>query len=535
MNNIENKVTINNMDFSPIPGVKYAHNYVAIVKDIKAKKLDEMSIFRSLILNDLFFIIYFVMRIEIMNRPFIIQTCQEVESGPKDFTLDVWAREHGKTSIITIAETIQNELKYPEKSTMLLSYVKAISKKFLFEIRNYFENSEFLKACFPDVLYQDPCIESRLWNLDDGLILKRKTGRKEPNIYAAGLIEGMPTSLHCEFLVFDDIVTEDMAKSLDIMNEVKNKFDSAQNLGADGGSHRVLGTYYAHNDPLTYIRDKVDANGKPLYLLRLKPATNDGTESGLPVFLSQKRLNDLKFTKTFYCQQLLDPTPRGVRKFDSKFLQEIEHKDIPTNVYRFMAIDPAGDIGNDPLAEDSWGIMVIGIKPEDENISMSNIYIMDATICPFRRVEALEEICRMYIRNPEILQVGVEKIGLSTMEIHVAETLLKYGRRISLENKTLFLLRPKGRNKAVRIEDAISKPLYGSKLFISKNIDNVYRQRIKNELDMFPRWKDDALDVLSYFYDMIIENKYWLKPKQKINYNLFKKTTYPRNESWMVS
>ncbi|PIW33319.1 MAG: hypothetical protein COW28_04135, partial [bacterium (Candidatus Ratteibacteria) CG15_BIG_FIL_POST_REV_8_21_14_020_41_12] len=62
---------------------------------------------------------------------------------------------------------------------------------------------------FPDVVWRNPKRDAPLWSLDEGLVFKRKTNRKEPTISAWGLTEGMPTGLHFERRVYDDIVTED--------------------------------------------------------------------------------------------------------------------------------------------------------------------------------------------------------------------------------------------------------------------------------------------------------------------------------------
>jgi hypothetical protein len=230
----------------------------------------------KLILNDLF-IVYFVLKIPIANCPFVVSVCREVEGGPKDYTLDIWAREHFKSTIITIAETIQFTLKNPDASTGIFSYVRPVAKKFLFSIKEAFQNEEIFHICFPDVVFFDCEKEAPLWSLDEGLILRRGSTRKEPNISAWGLTEGMPTGFHLDRRVYDDISTEDMADSVDMMEKVKQKFDSSQNLGMEGGHHRVIGTYYHHADPLTYVRGIKTPEGEPRYHYRFKPGSDDRT------------------------------------------------------------------------------------------------------------------------------------------------------------------------------------------------------------------------------------------------------------------
>lgn len=504
-------IVINGVPFDKLPNVPYKRDYMAIAKDIIEKKLDERTAYRTMVLDDLFFVLYFIVKPfspgnELtVNHPWVVNMVREVEAGPKDYTLDVYAREHFKSSVINISETIQYILKNPEHSIGIFSYARPVAKKFLMSIKGIFQSSELLRICFPDIVFRDCEKDSPLWALDDGLVLRRKSNRKEPSISAWGLVEGMPTGLHFDHRIYDDIVTEDIADSIDTMEKVKEKFDSSQNLGTAEGTHRVIGTFYHHEDPLVYIKDKKDVEtGQKKYLLRLKPATDNGLATGKPVLLSQKRLNDLKITRTFNQQQLCDPTPQGSRKLDSSMLIETPPEFIPQNLYKFMVIDPAGDSKDNK--GDSWAIMVIGVNPKPDEIGASDIYITDALIAPMPTTEAIEEAARMYLRGGMILRVGIEKVGQSTMEIHLTDILARKGRKISEHNKTLILLRPAGRNKVDRIEAALSWPLSNGKIHISTEVSRQYIKRIRDEMDKFPYWRDDALDALAYFYLDVIRD-----------------------------
>jgi len=487
--------------FEPRSDCNYKTEYLRIFDDIRKKNISEVQAFRALILDDLWFIVYFVLGIPVSNHPFWVNACREVEDGPSDFTLDVWAREHGKTSILTIAETIQSVLNNPDSAIGIFSYIRPVAKKFLFELKQSFENCSVLSKAFPDVVWRNPKRDAPLWSLDEGLVFKRKTNRKEPTISAWGLTEGMPTGLHFERRVYDDIVTEDISDSIDTMEKVKDKFDSSQNLGTDGGTHRVLGTYYHHNDPLIYIRDKKNLDGKPLYTLRHKPATDTGTANGNPVYLSAERFESLKYTRSFSCQQLLDPTPAAARRLSSSLLKTVKKSTVPDTVQKFMTVDPAGD--DKDGKGDSWAFMVVGIDPKQDEIGASDVYIMDLCITPMSMNEAIDSISRMYLRNGIIIQLGVEKVALSTIEIHIASALAAQGRVLSTDYQNLVILRPAGRKKTNRIESALTWPLYNGKIHINEEIPKVYRERLGNEMDKFPYWHDDGLDALSYFYDMI--------------------------------
>ena len=502
-----NEITINGVEFLKLPGVEYKHNYGHIVADIASKRVDELSAYRALILNDLWFVLNFVMKIPNSNHRFVVRACREVEGGPKDYTLDVWAREHFKSTIITIGETVQWVLANPDSATGIFSYARPEAKKFLGSLKSLFQNEPMLKACFPDVVWNNCERDAPQWSLDDGLILKRSTNRPEATIGAFGLIEGMPTGRHFERRVYDDIVTEDMADSVDVMEKVKQKFDSSQNVGKEGGHHRVIGTFYHYSDPLVYIRDQKTPEGKRAYAFRLKPATHDGTATGKPVLLSQDRLNKLQLTRqSFNCQQLLDPSPVADMRLNPEFMTRVEKKDIPGGLYRVMLVDQAGDMStNKGGAGDSWAVGVIGVERRTDEIGQSNIYIEDLWITPSSESEAIEQIVRMYLAGGMIQRLGVEKVGQTTTHLHIASALKARARHVTFDEDASVgvLLRPAGRTKRKLIESALSWPLNNGKIHYSSEVKNAYLERLKLEMSNFPFWHDDGVNMLAYLYDVI--------------------------------
>lgn len=499
-------ININGVDFEPAPGVPYRHDYVKVVSDITAGRYPQRDIFRKLILEDLWFVLNFVMKIPNSNHPFVVSSCNEVQEGPLDYTLDIWAREHFKSTTITIGETLQWILGHPDTATGIISYVRPEAKKFLMALKQLFQNEPILHACFPDVVYANCERDSIQWSLDEGLILRRGSNRPEATVSAFGLIEGMPVGRHFERLIYDDIVTEDMADSVDIMEKVKTKFDSSQNLGKEGGHHRVIGTYYHHNDPLIYIRNKKDMEGKPVYKLRFKPATDDGTASGRPVMLSQGRLDKLKLTRTFNCQQLLDPSPLADQKLNPDFLKRVERKDVPKRVFRVMLVDQAGDDPSNKTRDtDSWAVGVVAVERVTDDIGQSNVYLEDLWITPAGESEAIEQITRMYLSAGVVQKLGVEKVGLAATHVHIAAALKQRGRFVRFDEKTDVgvLLRPAGRNKRKMIEAALAWPLNNGKLHYLSSIPEAYIDRLKLEMRNFPVWHDDGINMLAYLYDVL--------------------------------
>jgi len=499
-------IVINGQKFEPRSDCSYKWDYGIVASKIASGEWPERDAVRALILDDLFFIVHFVLKIPIANHPFVVKSCRDVELGPKDYTLDVWAREHFKSTIITIAETMQFTLREPDEASGIFSYVRPVAKKFLFSIKTAFQNEKILSACFPDVVWENCEKQAPLWSLDEGLILRRQSNRKEPNISAWGLVEGMPTGFHFKRRVYDDISTEDMAESPDMMEKVKTKFDSSQNLGTDEGHHRVIGTYYHHADPLTYIKGLTTPQGEPKYHYRFRPGSHDGTAAGCPVFVSQRRWDDLKLTRTFNCQQLLDPSPIADQKLNPDLFQKIERRLIPKEVYRFMLVDQAGDLESAKrrTGMDSWAFGIVAVEPFTDDIGQSRVFLEDVVISPMSESEAIDSMVRMYLKAGMIMKLGIEKVGISTTHIHVANALRAYGRFVSWEpGGNGVLLRPAGRNKKKMIESALAWPLNNGKMFYSDACPSNYIDRILMEMRNFPVWHDDGINMFAYLYDIL--------------------------------
>lgn len=499
-------LSLDGVGWNPVPGVPYLHDYEAIFKGFEDGSVPQVPALRALIKEDLWFLVYFVLKIPIANNAWWVKCCNDVQLGPSTDTLDLWARFHGKSTIITVGDTIQRILKNPEERICLFSWKLSVAKAFFNQIKRVFEENIILRTCFNDVLWGDPSREATKWSEDEGIYVRRRSTAKEPTLMAAGLIEGSPTGYHFSGRLYDDIMTEQLSRNPDMIEQVKNAFDMSQNLktGTSEDWQRIIGTPYAHNDVLMYIRDQKDDNGVPLYTTRLKPATVDGTPNGASVYLPEAELAKLRANKRFfYSQQLLDPTPLGDQRLDYTKLIEVSPSQIPQRLFKFMAVDPAGMRLSDKRQGDSWSMVVAGVEPYRDDVGNSRVFILDIIVEPMTEAQALKNVVDMFVRNGMIRQIGIEKVGISSAEVHIAKALFARGRALTVENGGLCILRPAGRAKEQRIEAALSWPLLNQKLFISTAIQSAYRERVKLEMQKFPFWHDDALDSISYIYDMI--------------------------------
>ncbi len=490
------------LDFKFREDCNYKYNYKQIFSDIASGKLDEVATFRELIKNDLFFIVYFVMEIPPANHPFVVDSSRLIEDGPNSNTLDIWAREHFKSTIITIGETIKEIVNDPEKTHAIFSFRKSAAEQFLDAIRQTLKKPIMIK-CFPEILYDNPDTQAHRWSLQNGIVVKRRSvSRKEATVAAFGLVEGMPTGGHYDRRIYDDIETADLAKNPDQLEKCFSQFEMSDFLGTNGGTKRVVGTFYHHAGPLVRVMEKERISGGLMFNSRIIPGSDDGTPTGKPIFVNDDRWEELQVGQHFNQQILCDPKPSVDRSLEAEYLTAIEPEFIPPDIMKFMLIDPAGDQATQK-GTDSWAMGVFGVQPAMDDLGISNIYILDLEIKPRTHTEAIEAAVRMYMRNGMIMKLGIEKVGQSTAEIHIANALASNHRHVSLESGTLELLKPAGRNKIDRIVEAFQWPLMNNKWHYSTNVAKHNIQRLKEEMDKFPVWHDDGLDICAYLYDVI--------------------------------
>jgi hypothetical protein len=185
-------------------------------------------------------------RVDAHNQ-WVFDRCLEVMESP-DGHLDLWAREHYKSTIITFALSVQDILRNPETTIGIFSHTRPIAKAFLRQIKQEFERNERLKRWFPDVLWADPSKESPKWSEDEGITVKRKGNPKEATIEAWGLVDGQPTSKHFDVLNYDDIVVESSVGTPEMIRKTTDALSNSYNLGKRGGRRRFVGTRYHYND-----------------------------------------------------------------------------------------------------------------------------------------------------------------------------------------------------------------------------------------------------------------------------------------------
>ncbi|MFA5921178.1 MAG: hypothetical protein WC856_07785 [Methylococcaceae bacterium] len=302
------------------------HDYPELLAQINSscKEEEKASAMRELCCNDLFFLLVYACGRFDADNDWLFDRCREVQAEP-DGMLDLWSREHYKSTILTFALTIQEILNNPEITVGIFSHTRPIAKGFLRQIKREFELNANLKVWFPEILYQNPGKEAQKWSEDDGIIIKRASNPKEATVEAYGVVDGQPTSKHFSLLVYDDIVTRESVTTPDMIEKTTDALALSFNLGAHGGRRRFIGTRYHFADTYKTIIDREIATP------RIHAATNDGTMTGDPVFLTQEQLDNKRRDQgpfVFSCQMLQNPVADSSQGFNREWLNRYSGEKI---------------------------------------------------------------------------------------------------------------------------------------------------------------------------------------------------------------
>ena len=311
------------------------HQYLDLLQSIKDSQ-DSVAILKELCKSDLYFLLrYGLNRIDVDND-WLFDRCRDVQANP-DNMIDLWSREHYKSTIITFALTIKEILNNPDVTIGIFSHTRPIAKGFLRQIKREFELNINLQQWFPEILYDNPSKQAVKWSEDDGIIVKRLTNPKEATIEAWGVVDGQPTGKHFSLLVYDDIVTKESVNTPDMIEKTTDALALSYNLGAHGGKRRFIGTRYHFSDTYKTIIDRGTAEP------RIHAATNDGSLTGEPVFLTQEQLDNKRRdmgSYVFSCQMLQNPIADSSQGFQREWIRYYDNLDAKQCVW-YLLVDAA--------------------------------------------------------------------------------------------------------------------------------------------------------------------------------------------------
>lgn len=374
-------------------------------KRSEMQHLSEASLF--------FFLVAVLARSDALN-PWICDRCAEIQRDP-DGHLDLWARFHYKSTIITFAQTLRDLALDPEQTFGIFSHTKQIARGFSKQLQLEMEQNPVLHHLWPDIFWREPRKESPQWSQDAGLIVRRSTNPKEASIEAWGLVDGQPTSRHYRTQIYDDVVTIESVGTPDQIAKTTAAWEISLALGTENTRIRYAGTRYHPSDTYSEIIKRGSAS------VRIHAATVTGTMEGTPVLISRESLERFKRDmgpRAFSAQMLLNPVSADTATFREEWLMFYQEPPPPREMNIWIIVDPAG--GKDKRArKDGQGdftvMEVVGLAADQ------NYYTLPGTIRDrmnlVQRTDALFSLKRRY----PSAQVGYEEYGMQADIEHIRE------------------------------------------------------------------------------------------------------------------
>lgn len=473
---------------------------------------------RKLCQQDLFFLLTVACRRKDIDHDWLYDRCREVEASPDGY-LDLWAREHYKSSIITFGKSIQDILCDPNITIGIFSHTRNIAKDFLKQIKTELERNSFLKNLFPEILYEDPDKESPRWSIDNGIRVKRTNNPREETVEAWGLVDSQPIGKHFKLLIYDDVVTKESVSTSEQINKTTESWELSLSLGAQGGRKRYIGTRYHKNDTYKTMIERGSA------IPRIYPAREGGKIDGKSVFMPEELLQEKRRDFgpfTFSSQMLQDPVADKAMGFKEEWLSFYEKDPDLKGWNTYLVVDPAS---KRKKTSDYTVMLVLALGTDN------NYYLIDGIrdrLNLSQRAKKLFEFHRQY--QPK--KVGYEEYGMQSDIEHFNYVMEQENYR--------FNITPLGGSLAK--EDRIQKlvPVFEQhRLWLPKELyftdyeqkrTDIIKKFVEDEFKAFPvAVHDDMLDCMARILDPILGAEFpkIQKPKVKV------RDVHQGSQGWM--
>ena len=511
--------TIAMVEFEPLAGVPYKHNYLETFRKLHGQPEGKrLSAYRWLCKTDLYFLLYFGMEMEFINADFRtadwwVRRIRMVEDGPQTDTLDLWFRESGKSSIITVGESIQDILKNPDERIGIFAYNRPLAKAFLRKIKVIFEGSDILRTWFPDILWANPRKDAPKWSEDEGIIVNRRSTPAESTVEAWGMIDSQPTGRHFTKRVYDDVVTRDSVQTPGQTFKVLETFQLSQNLATRGGRKRILGTRYDFGDLYGHLIGQVE-KGEINLNIRHFSAREEGPAGWEYNLFTEDELSSKESEMgsfVFAAQMLQNPVHPEDQPFKPEFLRywtKLSDLDGDVSAYpKYLLGDLAGwDEKGKTVGGDRSAFLVVGISPADSWV------ILETKMGRYSPTEIIDYLFASHERwHWHSAHIEEEKLSKVLMHFLKPE-MAGRGHYITVRG-----LKHGGRSKDLRIQGL--QPRYEAGQIV---VNPDLHKELIEEFRQYPRGKyRDGLDALAYALDVVSSRTRRKAPKRRIRPTAF--------------
>jgi len=425
--------------------------------------------------NDLYFLTKNILGYtELEDQPHI-EVCQFLES-PENKKLLLLPRGTFKTTIGTIARSIQALIKNPNVRILIFSETYGQSKAFLSEIKQHLERNAELIGLY-GMFKRDPG-----W-AEEAITIRQRTGKYKEDTIMCGGVDIVRVGFHYNLIIIDDPHSQKNIATREQIEKVKLAYKLLGPMLEPGGEIDAIATRWHDTDLASMLLE--DPKFKKMVKAAETTDSNGVKSYFFPQRLTPQFLKDQREDLGNYlysCQYLNSPTDDETAEFKKSWFKNYTEDEITKlSLNTFITIDPAVS------------------KKEEANftgIIINSVDIQNNWF--FRKVEKLK------IDSPEMiekifelnrlwhpLKIGIEKEKYTlVLKPFLDQEMKKRNEFPPVEEMTL-----KESNKEMRIRGLAPRYERGQ---IYHNKEDNGRFDLEDEAMRFPRGKnDDLLDSAS--------------------------------------
>lgn len=490
-------------------------------KDFTGSQIKKM---RILCKSDLYFLANGALEYDLLSQDFHGHYTQWLRSTwGERYRMTLFARDHYKSTINTIADSIQMSLPNvdglidawpyslgPNVKILLAHENRESASRFLYEITRAFLDKPLMLALFPDLIPSSRIQRMNKWELE----LPRTAHHKEPTFDTIGA-GGAAQGRHYNWLKLDDLVGEAARDSETVMKTTLLWFDNVLSLltrmKIDGWD--LIGTRWAPTDIYSHALKMYGADTSKsilrAYDQRDIDVMEDGqlviyargaVEDGKPVFPEEFAMADLmrirKRPEIWAAQYANNPRSGGLTRLKPEWLkyynigsqdklvvfggEERGSFNVRTSeLDRLIMIDPSM---GEKSSSDPTGFIVTGTD------SKMNIYILEAFRLRLKPPDLIDEMFRLYQKwNPRL--ISIEGVAFSSM--------IKYWFDIKCQESgvypSIYDYKPGNKRSKIGRIEGLANYAAGGQLYILEGMTE-----FRDEWEWFPLGEDDhLLDALA--------------------------------------
>jgi hypothetical protein len=363
--------------------------------------------------------------------------CAFADHNPSQFKLFLMPRGHFKSSVVTISRALQKVTQNPEVRILIANETATNAEHFLSAIKATAETNKIFRALYGHLIPRD--VHRTRWSSTE-LQFNRKVSHPQPTIDTIGMT-GAYTSRHYTHLMFDDLISEEAAKSKLTMDDVIGRFSKLMSLmdDPDHDTADIIGTRWGFYDLYAFAMQWLGP--------KLGRFIRGAIEDGVPIFPERFSLDTLALIRNnprmgeynFSCLYMNNPRNPELQDFNVQDLRfwrwssDEEHVVLYDNTGEIVRVVPLASLDitvtldvryGEKLSSDRDSVVTVGTT------SAGDAIVLDTWAKrgnPKEQIDYLVWIIKRY--HPRA--IGVAKVGYELMS-------MKYNLQAACEREGLY-------------------------------------------------------------------------------------------------